>query len=137
MDVLFKLPFSSLFSLCVAGYAVEHIAYHTTKLVTCAAAFFASASAGGFLAGMGGVSVTSPWASLPVVLLSATLPWASPAVVSIFGCDPEYIVFPIVYDDTRVKSNARVRSNARVKSDARVKNDARVKSVAMVKATQG
>lgn len=38
MGFLFDVPFSSLFSLCVAGYAVEHIAYHVTKLVENAAA---------------------------------------------------------------------------------------------------
>lgn len=115
MDVLFKLPFSFLFSLCVAGYAVEHIAYHTTKLVTCAAAFLTNASAAGSLADVGGATAMSPWTQLSfvlpsvvsfvrpllavsnVVLLSVTSPWASPAAVSIFGCDPEYIVFPIVY----------------------------------------
>ena len=33
MGACFRLPFSSLFSLCVAGYAVEHIAYHISKIL--------------------------------------------------------------------------------------------------------
>lgn len=33
MGFCYKLRFSALFSLCVAGYAVEHIAYHAAKLV--------------------------------------------------------------------------------------------------------
>ena len=33
MGFCFRLSFPSLFSLCVAGYALEHIAYHVSKIV--------------------------------------------------------------------------------------------------------
>ena len=42
----FRLPFPSLFSLCVAGYAVEHIAYHVSKIVQQATGLFIGASLG-------------------------------------------------------------------------------------------
>ena len=46
MGFCFRLRFPSLFSLCVAGYAVEHIAYHMSKLVQRATGLFAGASLG-------------------------------------------------------------------------------------------
>lgn len=45
MGWLFDLPFSSLFSLCVAGYAVEHIAYHMTMLLVKAVVLLSGTSA--------------------------------------------------------------------------------------------
>ncbi len=46
MGFCFRLPFPSLFSLCVAGYAVEHIAYHVSKIVQKATGLFVGASLG-------------------------------------------------------------------------------------------
>jgi len=46
MGFCFRLPFPSLFSLCVAGYAVEHIAYHVSKIVQQATGLFIGASLG-------------------------------------------------------------------------------------------
>ena len=46
MGFCFRLPFPSLFSLCVAGYAVEHIAYHVSKIVQNVTGLFIGASLG-------------------------------------------------------------------------------------------
>ncbi len=46
MGFCFRLPFPSLFSLCVAGYAVEHIAYHVAKIVQNSTGLLAGASLG-------------------------------------------------------------------------------------------
>lgn len=46
MGFCFRLSFPSLFSLCVAGYAVEHIAYHVSKIVQQATGLFVGASLG-------------------------------------------------------------------------------------------
>ena len=46
MGFCFRLSFPSLFSLCVAGYAVEHIAYHVSKIVQTLTGLFVGASLG-------------------------------------------------------------------------------------------
>ena len=46
MGFCFELSFRSLFSLCVAGYAVEHIAYHVSKLVQKSTGLFVGATLG-------------------------------------------------------------------------------------------
>lgn len=46
MGFCFKLSAASLFSLCVAGYAVEHIAYHVSKIVQKGTGLFVGASLG-------------------------------------------------------------------------------------------
>ncbi|MBR0161452.1 MAG: sensor histidine kinase [Oscillospiraceae bacterium] len=47
MSFCFRLRFSALFSLCVAGYAVEHIAYHTAKIVQATTGLFRGMTAMG------------------------------------------------------------------------------------------
>lgn len=44
MGFCFRLSVPSLFSLCVAGYAVEHIAYHVAKIVQTLTGLFVGAS---------------------------------------------------------------------------------------------
>ena len=46
MGFCFRLSVPSLFSLCVAGYAVEHIAYHVAKIVQTLTGLFVGASLG-------------------------------------------------------------------------------------------
>lgn len=46
MGFCFRLSFPSLFSLCVAGYAVEHIAYHVSKIVQTLTGLFVGATLG-------------------------------------------------------------------------------------------
>ena len=46
MGFCFRLSIPSLFSLCVAGYAVEHIAYHVSKIVQMLTGLFVGASLG-------------------------------------------------------------------------------------------
>ena len=46
MAFCFRLSFSSLLPLCVAGYAVEHIAYHVSKIIQSATGLLAGASLG-------------------------------------------------------------------------------------------
>ncbi len=46
MGFCFRLSVPSLFSLCVAGYAVEHIAYHVSKIVQTLTGLFVGASLG-------------------------------------------------------------------------------------------
>jgi len=46
MVFCFRLPFFSLLPLCVAGYAVEHIAYHVSKIVQRATGILVGATLG-------------------------------------------------------------------------------------------
>ena len=46
MGFCFRLSVPSLFSLCVAGYAVEHIAYHVSKIVQTLTGLFVGATLG-------------------------------------------------------------------------------------------
>ena len=75
MNLCFKLRFTSLFSLCVAGYAVEHIAFHASKLfdaiVLKRAAVYGTVSAG----------------KLPVNIGAA----------DVGAIDSELLIFPFVY----------------------------------------
>lgn len=48
MGFCFRLRFSALFSLCVAGYAVEHIAFHTARIVQRETGLFLGMQAAGF-----------------------------------------------------------------------------------------
>ena len=49
MGFCFRLSFFSLLPLCVAGYAVEHIAYHVSKIVQKATGLFVGSSLGTLL----------------------------------------------------------------------------------------
>lgn len=46
MGFCFRISFASLFPLCVAGYAVEHIAYHVSKIIQSATGLLVGASLG-------------------------------------------------------------------------------------------
>ncbi len=46
MGLLFHLQFPALFSLCVAGYAVQHIAFHTAKIIRILTGLFQNTAKG-------------------------------------------------------------------------------------------